>query len=151
MDLKEKDREIIRDLILINADRLDGYNKVRSELFEDQEELKAIFSGLANNSEKYIHDLDFESELPDTVSEDMYSFHGKIYQAWIDKQPVFGGSDKRSILINCKSSENAMKEIYQMVLDIEDLPVHLKSLIEAQQTELRAAHTHITQLKDSLL
>ncbi len=53
METNEKLAEVLNGLIEINNDRVNGSEKAREEVIDLDLDLKAMFTSMANNSQKY--------------------------------------------------------------------------------------------------
>lgn len=144
------DNEVTNDLIRINNDRITGYKKAIEGLRPDDKDLKPIFLGLCHQSDKYKSDLSKINLASEEPPESNTSLPGEIYRNWIYLKMVFSAADRQSVLRNAVMAEEAIQKAYQSALDIKDINNTVKSIVEAQQTELKAAHNHIKILRDSL-
>jgi uncharacterized protein (TIGR02284 family) len=150
MDTDDVDRLIVKDLIQINNDRLEGYLRAINELQPMDEDLKTIFAGMSKQSAKYKSILMEELEILSGDSENQATARGKIYNAWKDINIAFGGHDRQTVLNNCKIGEDATMKAYETALDTKGLSLTTKSILESQQMELQAASNHINTLKGSI-
>ena len=57
MYINEKTAEVLNDLIRINNDRIEGYEKAADETKTKDTDLQAIFRQMAAESRSYVNDL----------------------------------------------------------------------------------------------
>lgn len=148
METKES-TEVLNDLILINNDRVKGYQKAKEELKEGNEDLKSLFSSLIAESHTLKLALATEVTAAGNEVEEGTTNSGKIYRAWMDVKAAFSGNDRKAVLESCEFGEDAAQKAYQMALKEDDLPQHLRSLITEQKATLRASHDKVKALRDA--
>jgi uncharacterized protein (TIGR02284 family) len=140
--------EILNDLILINNDRIAGYEKAMAELEPADSDLKALFVKMIGESHKHKLALATEVQALGTDIDQGTTNSGKIYRAWMDVKAVFTGHDRKTVLNNCEFGEDAAQKAYKTALEEEDLSANLRSLISEQKAELRVSHDQIKSLRD---
>ena len=147
----EKSKEIIEvlnDLIQINNDRIQGYEKAVKELKDEDADLKSLFDTMIVESQQIKSDLVHEVQVLRGDVEDETTEAGKIYRAWMSVKAVFTGSDRHSILSNCEYGEDAAQKAYQKALETDKLPGFLKAMLVKQQEILKTSHDEIHELRD---
>lgn len=149
MDYNQINSEVLNDLIQINNDRIEGYKKATEELSSEDDDLKDIFSEMMRQSIKYKSQLVEEVQILGGEPESGTTTSGKIYRAWMDVKAMFSGRDRKAILGNCESGEDAAQDAYKMALNTEDLSTTIRTILVDQQAELLKAHNHIKLLRDS--
>ena len=135
--------EILNDLVAINNDRIAGYEKAINELKEEDEDLKAIFLNMIDESRQIRMELGNEVQVLGGVIEGGTTNSGKIYRAWMDVRALFTGHGRHSVLANCHKGEDAAQAAYKSALDSDSLPAYLKEMISNQQQVLKASHDEI--------
>lgn len=142
--------EALNDLIKINNDRIEGYQRAIEELPDRQDtDLKSLFTQMVSES------MGYKSELEGLVmeyggsTEEGTTVSGKLYRAWMDVKAMFTGGDRKTVLSNCEAGEDAAQKAYQMALDDEDVMPQTKDLIMQQKVSLRASHDRIKALRDA--
>ena len=101
----EKSREVIEvlnDLVMINSDRIAGYQRAIKELKPGNEDLKLIFDRMIIESQQIKSDLANEILVLHGDVEEGTSEMGKIYRAWMEVKAVFTGESRHKILSNCE-------------------------------------------------
>jgi len=145
----DKLAEALNDLVLINNDRITGYEKAIDELKDSSEDLKAIFRGFMDTSRRNvaqliesIHQVGGESKTGTTNS-------GKLYRAWMDLKVTFTSNDRLTVLESCEFGEDAAQKAYQSALssDIE-MDAETRQLITKQKEELKNGHDTVKRYRD---
>jgi uncharacterized protein (TIGR02284 family) len=139
--------EDLNDLVKINNDRIQGYEKA----VEDNED-----AGLDDLFRHYIiQSHNFRSQLAehivridglavsDATSTDVSS---KIHRAWIDIKAAVTGKDKDTILSSVEFGENAAVEAYEDAIEKDHIPAYIKEDLTKQLRELKAAQEKIKAL-----
>lgn len=146
-----KNEEIVddlNDLVKINNDRIQGYEKA----IEDNED-----SQLDDLFRHYvIQSQNFRSQLADHIvridglavsdatSSDVSS---KIHRAWIDIKQAITGKDRKTVLSSVEFGENAAVDAYQDAIDKDHIPAYIKEDLKKQLTELQSALDKIKSLE----
>lgn len=142
---KGKTAAVLEDLVKINNDRVEGYEKAMKQT--DDEDLKMFFSRMLDESRQYREELNRlldglggERETDSTIA-------GKIYRTWMDVKVSFGGKDRHSILASCEFGEDAAQKSYRQALE-QDLSENIRDVIARQQSALKASHDRVRHLRD---
>jgi|APAra7269096979_1048534.scaffolds.fasta_scaffold00144_24 uncharacterized protein (TIGR02284 family) len=141
--------EVLNDLIQINNDRIEGYEKALKELKEEDSDLKALFSSMISESHEIRLALGTEVNSLGGDMENSTTTSGKIYRAWMDVKAIFTGHDRHTVLSNCEAGEDAAQRAYRTALEDEDLPAYVREMIVEQQRTLRSSHDQIKALRDA--
>ena len=141
--------EVLNDLILINNDRIEGYERGRKELKDGDADLKSLFLNMIGESQKYKMALATEVSALGEDIETGTTNSGKIYRVWMDVKAMFTGNDRQTVLNNCEFGEDAAQNAYKMALEEEDLPSNIRELISDQKASLRTSHDEIKRLRDA--
>ncbi|MBP9704292.1 MAG: PA2169 family four-helix-bundle protein [Chitinophagales bacterium] len=141
--------DILNDLILINNDRIEGYEKAIKNLGDGSIDLKATFNQMVDQSRGLKQDLVAEvGKLGGDVA-DGTTNSGKIYRAWMDVKATFTGDDRQTALNNCEFGEDAAQKAYNEALKDEDLTDHsARKLVSDQKDKLKRSHDIIKGLRD---
>ena len=148
METKES-TGVLNDLILINNDRIEGYQKAKAELKDGNEDLRALFTDMIAGSHTLKMALATEVAASGEDIEEGTTNSGKIYRGWMDVKAAFSGNDRKAVLESCEFGEDAAQKAYQMALQEDDLPGHVRSLISDQKASLRVSHDKIKALRDA--
>ena len=147
-------KDILNDLILINNDRIAGYEKAIEELKAQGDsttnniDLTALFERMIDESRENRNDLGREVQVLGGEMAEGTMASGKIYRVWMDVKALFSGKDRHTILSTCESGEDAAQKAYKTALESEHLPAFLRELITSQQQVLKQSHDEIKTLRD---
>ncbi|MCF6401772.1 PA2169 family four-helix-bundle protein [Chitinophaga filiformis] len=147
MQLNEKLLEALSDLVRINQDRVEGYEKAIA-LTEDTD-LKALFQRMADESHTYIDQLN--NVLLDGGGDVAQgsSTYGKLYRTWMDVNATFSGRDRQALLSSCEYAEDAAQRTYEDVLrSTVPMPYSVRELIANQKGALRGSHETVKTYRD---
>lgn len=139
-------KEILNDLILINNDRIVGYEKAMHELKEEDADLKILFLDMIDESRNYKMELATEVIAGGEDADTGTTNAGKIYRIWMDVRAAFTGHDRKAILSNCEFGEDAAQKAYKMALDSDNLPAYLRVMLEEQKQSLKLSRDQIKAL-----
>lgn len=140
--------EALNDLIQINNDRIDGYEKAIKELKAEDTDLKNAFLGYIDQSRNLKNALGTEVEVLGAEMEDGTTASGKIYRAWMDVKAMFTGKDRQTILNNCEFGEDAAQKAYKSALETEGLPAYIFTLVTKQKDDLKKSHDTVKAWRD---
>lgn len=146
----EKTIEVLNKLIIINNDRIEGYETAAKETEEN--ELKSLFSRFIGTSERCKQELIREVNLLGGVVAEGTKVTGKFFRVWMDVRAAITGKDRQNILGSCEYGEDAARETYEEALknNLEHLNVAHQSLITTQKQLLQADRNHVKMLSDAL-
>ncbi|MBC7423149.1 MAG: PA2169 family four-helix-bundle protein [Ferruginibacter sp.] len=140
--------ETLNDLILINNDRIAGYERAMKELAPEDSDLKPLFENMIDESRQARIALGEEVQvLGGTMAEGTMAT-GKVYRAWMDIKAIFTGHDRHAVIANCEAGEDAAQKAYTGALEEEHLPSFLREMIRDQQQALKYSHDEIKSFRD---
>jgi uncharacterized protein (TIGR02284 family) len=149
METNENLVEVLNDLIKINNDRIEGYERAINEVEGIDIDLKGIFQKMANESREYIQELSREVAALGGEVATSTTNSGKIYRVWMDIKATFTGHDRTSVLESCEYGEDAAQEAYEDALATDaDLPVDIRQIITEQKASLLESHNLIKKYRD---
>jgi uncharacterized protein (TIGR02284 family) len=139
----------LNDLIKINNDRVEGYQK-GLEGTEDAD-LKGLFSTYIAQSQKYTTQLEGLVTSLGGEPTDATTTAGKFYHAWINVKSAFTGKDRHSILADCEYGEDVAKKAYKEALADVDLnwSTNIIDTITDQNQGILTAHNEVKALRDA--
>jgi uncharacterized protein (TIGR02284 family) len=140
--------EVLNDLVMINNDRITGYERAIKELKQENDDLKSLFDQMIIESQKIKSDLAHEIQVLHGDVEKGSTEMGKIYRAWMDVKAVFTGENRHTVLSNCEAGEDAAQKAYKKALETDRLPAFLRELLTNQQSTLRDSHDEIRDLRN---
>jgi uncharacterized protein (TIGR02284 family) len=145
----EKTADTLNDLIIINNDRYEGYQKAMEQT--NDADLKSLFSTFSSQSKannSALRSLVPSSE--ETPDRDETRISGKFYRAWMDVKNALDSGDRKKILSSCEYGEDVAKKAYENALgDRNEISSDAALMIENQYAELRKAHDQVKALRDS--
>jgi uncharacterized protein (TIGR02284 family) len=144
--------EILNDLILINNDRIQDYERAIKEIQEDNEnrDLLPVFLRCIDDSRRFKMALGVEIEVLGKDIEEGTTIGGKIHRAWREVKEAFTGHDRHTILQECEYGEDAIEKAYRDALGEEGLPAYIRDMLHEQESVLRDTHDEIRELRDSV-
>ena len=130
----------LNDLVKINNDRIQGYEKA----IEDNEDtqLDDLFRHYVIQSQNFRSQLAEHIvridglAVSDATSTDVTS---KLHRAWIDIKSALTGKDRDSVLSSVEFGESAAVEAYQDAIEKDHIPAYIKEDLQKQLTELQSA------------
>ena len=147
--ITEKTANALNDLIVINNDRYEGYQKAMEQVKDA--DLKTLFSQFsvqskANNSE-------LRAMVPSTeevAARDETRLSGKFYRVWMDVKNALSSNNRKEVLSSCEYGEDVAKKAYENALeDRAELSSESVAAIQKQYDHLLDAHNKVKALRDS--
>ena len=137
----------LNDLVKINNDRMQGYEKA----IEDNEDpqLDDLFRHYVIQSQNFRSQLAEHIvridglAVSDATSTDVSS---KLHRAWIDIKSALTGKDRDSVLSSVEFGESAAVEAYEDAIEKDHIPAYIKEDLEKQLTELKASYAKIKSM-----
>jgi uncharacterized protein (TIGR02284 family) len=140
---------VLEDLIKINNDRIEGYEKALKDLKPEDSDLQLIFLKAIDQSRAIRIRLGTELQ---TLKADVptgTSGSGAIHRAWLELKATFTGHGRHAILASCEFGEDAAQKAYESALSSEHLPEYLSTLVLEEKEELKSVHDEIKALRDA--
>ena len=142
--------EVLNDLIRINNDRIEGYERAIEETKDIDVDLKTAFRRMADQSRQNKAELVQEvgkrgggADINSTTNS------GKIYRAWMGVKATFTGKDRKSVLSACEYGEDSAQKAYQEALESDaTMDVEVRQLVVKQKTSLKESHDLIKRYRD---
>ena len=143
---------MLNDLVLINNDRIEGYERALKELKESGEhaDFEPIFLRFIDDSRRYKMEIGTEIQALGRDIETGTSTPGKLHRAWIAVKETFTGHDIHSLLEECETGEDAIRNAYEEALGDDVLPAYIIDMLDGQMQEIMEAHDEIKSLRDSV-
>jgi len=149
MEKNERAVEVLNDLIRINNDRIEGYEKAIDKTNETDLDLTAVFNRMAEESRKYANELTSQVRRLGGDPASGTTASGKIYRVWMDVKSGISSSERKSVLEECEYGEDAAQKAYEKALEPDnDLPADLRSLIQEEKRNLKNSHDTIRNYRD---
>lgn len=141
--------EVLNDLVLINNDRIAGYERAINESNDLDVDLKATFESMVRESEENKRELSNKIRQHGGSVATGTTTSGKIYRTWMDVKAKFTGNDRKAILASCEFGEDAAQRAYKTALDDSDLDSDCRTVVSQQQQTLRGSHDLIKRYRDA--
>jgi len=145
----EKTAQTLSDLIIINNDRYEGYQKAKEQIKDA--DLKNIFATFSTRSKA--NNVSLRALVPasiETPDRDETRLSGKFYRAWMDVKNSLDEGNRKKILSSCEYGEDVAKKAYEDALeDRNELSPEAVGTIQQQYNELLKAHNEVKALTDS--
>jgi uncharacterized protein (TIGR02284 family) len=140
--------ELLNDLLAINNDRIEVYEKALKETKDENADLRPVFTAMIDESRTIRNELVTEVHAFGGEYESGTTASGKLYRAWMDVRAAFTGTDRHSILANCERGEDAAQDAYTVAFE-EEMPAYISTMLTEQQRKLKASHNKIKALRDA--
>lgn len=141
--------ETLNDLVRINNDRIDGYQKAQQNLHIQDVDLKALFGKMAEQSMLYRQQLADAVVRMNGQPEDDTRLDGKLFRLWMDLKAIFNGNSREAALESCERGEDAIQRAYDTALRSDaELPAEIRTIILEQKFGLQESHDVIKTYRD---
>jgi uncharacterized protein (TIGR02284 family) len=143
--------EVLNELIEINNDRAESFEKAAHELETNDMDLQNIFMDSAQESKQFSRELSNKVSALGATPEDGTTASGAMHRAWMEVKAMFNGHDRKGILEECERGEDVIKKAYQDALSTKNnLTADVIALISREQQQIIASHDKIKRLRDSV-
>lgn len=149
MQTQEELVSVLNDLVRINNDRIEGYERAAKESKNVDVDLIATFNQMADQSRKYKAELVREvSRLGGDPASDT-TVSGKVYRVWMDLKAAITGKDRESILGSCEYGEDVAQKAYEAALESDAyMSTEIRQMITSQKSDLKTSHDQIKKYRD---
>ncbi len=147
--LTEKTAKELKELIIINNDRYEGYKTAVEETHDT--DLKALFHNYSLQSQQFSNEL--QHLLPEheyNPAPEELNISQKINRIFRDVKATLEGKDRKGILSTCEFEEDQTKKAYNNILEKgEGMEYDIIEIIRNQRFDLQSAHDKIKSLRDN--
>jgi uncharacterized protein (TIGR02284 family) len=144
------DRSVTKDLMEILSDGKDGFAHAAKELTDsDRPELAPKFTGYAAQRAGFYSELERLAAGYGDEVEDSGSVAGTMHRAWMSVKDVLTSSDPKRILAAAETGEDHAVKAYTDALG-QDISAGLRTTLQAQFTQVKAAHDEVKSLRNSM-
>ena len=141
--------DLLNDLVRINGDRVEGYEKAAKELSGKNADLKILFEKNAKQSRQYYGDLSTLVVSQGGAPSSGTTNAGKVYRMWMDIRAALSDKEGGSILASCEFGEDAAQRAYEKALESDlQMPQQVKEVILAEKAALKTAHDEVKKYRD---
>lgn len=138
----------LNDLVKINNDRVEGYEKA-AEQAKDNPTLQSMFREKASDSKKFASELQQHVTRVGGEQTNKTTIPGKVYRSWMDLKNTFKPADKTSILESCEFGEDAALKVYDMALKSNtELDSEVRKKILEQRDKIKISHNQIKSQRE---
>ena len=141
------DSEVIstlNDLIETCRDGQEGFSTAAEAVGDT--ELKRLFHEYSRQRARFVGDLQDEVRRLGGDAENSGSITASLHRGWMGLRAAVTGRDDAAILAECERGEDAAVANYRAALG-RDLPSNVRSLVERQFAEVKAAHDRVRSLE----
>ncbi len=140
---------VLKDLIQINNDRYNGFQKSAEDVQDS--DLKDLFRRMSQQSLGFKNELEtYDSSGDAHIPADETSVSSKLHRVWIDIKSAFTGKDRHAVLAAAEYGEDTILKTYKdAIADSNQLPGGLLAVVQKQREELQQSHNMIKALRDS--
>lgn len=139
---------ILNDLIETLKDGHEGF-KSASEHVESSD-LKMLFNKYALQRNKFAGELQELARAPgEKDPATTGSVSASVHRGWINLKSVLTNRDDHAILAECERGEDSAVAAYRKATSDTSLPANVLATVNAQATEIKAAHDRVRDLRDS--
>ncbi|MBC7383784.1 MAG: PA2169 family four-helix-bundle protein [Bacteroidia bacterium] len=142
----DKTQAVVKDLIIINNDRCEGYKTAAQETKDA--DLKSLFTRFSTQSNQFNTELKRFMSADEAPKEGETKNSGKLYRAWMDIKAAVTANDRKGILNSCEFGEDVALHTYKDALEEHDIPEEIRITVRKQKNELQEAHNSVKSLRD---
>jgi uncharacterized protein (TIGR02284 family) len=138
----------INNLIETLKDGEKGFRDAAEAVRDAQ--VKTLFRDLSQQRSRFATELQGEAKsLGESEPEDSGSASGAMHRAWIGLKSAITSQDDHAILAECERGEDSAVKEYREALDQSDLAGEVRTIVQRQFTEVKAAHDKVRDLRDA--
>ncbi len=140
---------VLNDLITINNDRIEGYQKAQHDTDNVNVDLQTMFKEMASQSMKYVQQLTQEVAALGGEATNDTSLSGKVHRAWIGIKTAVTGHERMTVLESCEFGEDAIQKAYETALESDaSMDTDIRQLIVSQQNDLKTSHDVVKNFRN---
>lgn len=142
----EKTIDVLNDLVVINNDRIEGYETASEET--EEADLKALFMQFRQTSMKCKDELAQEITRLGGKPEEGSKVSGKFFRVWMGVKAVLTGKNRKLILESCEFGEEVAQKSYIDALNAQadHLSIEQKSMLGEQLASITADHMEVKSM-----
>jgi uncharacterized protein (TIGR02284 family) len=142
------DKSVTKDLMETLADGRDGYAEGAEKLADENAELASTFRRLSAQRANFYTELETMAQNYGDDVEESGSALGTLHRGWMALKDALSGSSPKGVIDAAEQGEDHAVAAYEKALG-EDISTGLRSVVQRQQTDVKAAHDEIRSLKHS--
>jgi uncharacterized protein (TIGR02284 family) len=141
----EKIASVLNDLVETSRDGAAGFHTCAEGATDSM--LKAFFVTRTQDCEEAVRELNLEVVHHGGKPVEHGSAAGALRRAWTNIRTAVASNDNLAVLEECERAEDAALAAYRKAL-LEDLPSHVKALVQKQCEGAKANHDRVRKLRD---
>lgn len=142
----EKQKKLLSDLIRINYERIEGYEKAATQSYS-QPQLASTLRRFANDSRKNINEIKSHLRNDGFITD---SYHKSFFKSWIDFKSALC-EIKKSVLDLCYFGDGLVLKVYDKVLqETEELNFEGLKFIKNQRSIILTAQDRLLTLRSEI-
>jgi len=148
---KEKSIVVLNSLVVINNDRIEGYESASKETKDS--DLLLLFAHLSQTSVKFKQELVDEIHKLGGKPTEGTTIMGRFFRVWMDVKAAFTKDDRKTILDSCEYGEDTAVEAYNDALKEHDncISTEQRAMLKAHHALLKIDHDKVKGMRDSVL
>jgi uncharacterized protein (TIGR02284 family) len=148
---KDKTLDVLNSLIIINNDRIEGYETASKETNEN--DLKTMFASFIQTSQNCKQELLTEVFKLGGDEVEGTKLSGKFFRVWMDVKAALTGKDRKAILNSCEYGEDQAVETYNNALEnnLENISPEQLIMVNTQRNLIKAVHDKVKSMRDALV
>ena len=136
---------VLNDLVATSRDGANGFHTCAEGAKDPM--LKVYFVTRTQDCNEAVRALNVEVLHHGGTPSEHGSAEGLLRRAWINIRTVVASNDDLAVLEECERAEDAALADYRKALQ-EDLPAHVKLLVQKQCDGAKANHDRVRKLRD---
>jgi len=136
---KTNNSDILRELIIINNERFDGYKTAARET--NDAAFKALFAEFSLQSKRFRDEL--RQLIPineESPANDETTLFGDFYQSWMKMKTAIGDNNNNEILAACEIGEDIIKKNYDDIIKNASFSDKILVVLKKQKKELEKSY-----------
>ena len=139
--------ETLNDLIEALKDGQHGFQTAAKDV--KAPDLAQVFQRYARQRGEFAATLQAHVAALGAEVEKSGSIAGSMHRGWINLKAALSTNEPQSVLEEAERGEDAAVTAYRRALEARELDSTTRELISSQATEVKAAHDHVRNLRDS--
>jgi uncharacterized protein (TIGR02284 family) len=143
------DEAVTKDLVQTLEDGEEGFAKGADKLTEtDAPELAATFRRYSEQRKAFSAELRGMAAGYGDHVDDSGTVAAAVHRGWMSLKDALAGSDPKGVLDAAEQGEDHAVKEFDKALEA-DISAGLRTVVERQRTEVRAAHDEVRRLRDA--
>ncbi len=136
---------VLNELIDVCKDGEAGFREAAQGV--DNSNLKTLFNKYSSQRGEFARELQNQVVMLGELPEQTGTVRAALHRGWINIKQAVTGKNSKAIIDECEAGEDIAKGTYERVLNDNTLPSHLRTVVERQYTQVKAAHDSVRDLK----